>query len=771
MTTLHFKKLFSLIIIFLSISIIFFDFGNFSQIDNNNRYFSDYIDDEIEPLCKGLEVDSLKKLNNLDLELIQINLVNKERWYKNISELIKDRSKLITGKYKNKFDGILQINYTGGISCSFEAKIRLNGDVQDHIRSLNETSLDVELLSGNILGITKFKLFLPETRYGVNEIITTSILEQLNIITPRTFQTKVIFNNSKANYYYFQEKISKELIEYNQLREGPLVNGSEEYYWEKRNKLDNNSLLVFAEIVNKYWSRRSTANEKISFEALSEYNKYIFNSLNSNNMWINSKLTYDTLNARNYEIAKFDIALISLDAQHGLALTNRVFYYDNITDEFLPIYYDGDSQIANRRLFARPDSSYLCDVYEMNYDERQYYYRYLCENDYQNIANNIKQSITFTSTDIFNAVLKKGVDVDFKIVDDAYNNFIYNLNYLTLELDEPTIEIPDSSSSLENIDNFLKNTSDYKINFLFLDTKNLIPTICNQFLKNCKDYPRSVNFFSKEFLESNDSVHPFANSLEELINKNSNLNKVSEEIKMFNVFGNLEYSVDTDKKIFKAFFTNKNQKIVFFGEEYFNGWTFDFDSNVLFEEDFERLDENSLTGCVTFYNSSISDIKIVAKNMHCEDAINFVRTSGDIDTIEIFNSNSDALDIDFSNLEINNIFIETANNDCIDLSSSDIQIRYSFVLGCKDKGVSVGELAIVNIEEIIVENSKTSIAVKDSSSVIANLVTLKNTETCVAVYRKKQEFGPSSFLAETLDCKDNTFFTQEGSNIILNNNS
>ena len=189
---------------------------------------------------------------------------------------------------------------------------------------MSETYLELQSLS-----------FFFQKRHGINEIITTSILEHLNIITQRTFKTKVIFNNSKINVYYFQEKISKELIEHNQLREGPLVLGSEEYYWEKRNKLDNNSLLVFAEIANKYWSRRSAVNEKISFKALGEYNKYIFNSLDSNNLWINSKLTYDIADPRNYEIAKFDIALISLDAQHGLALTNRILYYDNIADLFL----------------------------------------------------------------------------------------------------------------------------------------------------------------------------------------------------------------------------------------------------------------------------------------------------------------------------------------------------------------------------------------------------------------------------------------------------
>ena len=75
MTTLHLKKLLSLTIISLLISIVFFDFGKFSQLDFKSNYFSDYIDDEIEPLCDGVETYKLDELSNLNLELIQINLV------------------------------------------------------------------------------------------------------------------------------------------------------------------------------------------------------------------------------------------------------------------------------------------------------------------------------------------------------------------------------------------------------------------------------------------------------------------------------------------------------------------------------------------------------------------------------------------------------------------------------------------------------------------------------------------------------------------------
>ena len=175
------------------------------------------------------------------------------------------------------------------------------------------------------------------------------------------------------------------------------------------------------------------------------YNSYIFNSLDSNNLWVNAKLTYDIKNPKNFEIAKFDIALISLDAQHGLALTNRNFYYDNIADMLLPIYYDGDSQVSERILFldSPPD---LCE----KFSDQNYYYRYLCINDYVEIANEIMQSIDFDSRDIHESILKKGVDVETELIDNAFNNFIYNLNYLTL----PKNKIKTFNTALENEENF-----------------------------------------------------------------------------------------------------------------------------------------------------------------------------------------------------------------------------------------------------------------------------------------------------------------------------
>ena len=43
-----------------------------------------------------------------------------------------------------------------------------------------DTTVDIRLLEGNIDGIVRFKLFLPETRKGDTELIVTTLMEKLD---------------------------------------------------------------------------------------------------------------------------------------------------------------------------------------------------------------------------------------------------------------------------------------------------------------------------------------------------------------------------------------------------------------------------------------------------------------------------------------------------------------------------------------------------------------------------------------------------------------
>ena len=81
----------------------------------------------------------------------------------------------------------ITVVFKSNFSCVFEGEIRISGDWTDHInRNDATTSLDVKLLTGNIGGITKFKLFKPVSRHYDNEIFVSTLLEKIGFLSPRT---------------------------------------------------------------------------------------------------------------------------------------------------------------------------------------------------------------------------------------------------------------------------------------------------------------------------------------------------------------------------------------------------------------------------------------------------------------------------------------------------------------------------------------------------------------------------------------------------------
>ena len=181
----------------------------------------------------------------------------------------------------------------------------------------------------------------------------------------------------------------------------------------------------------------------------------------------------------------------------------------------------------------------------------------------------------------------------------------------------------------------------------------------------------------------------------------------------------------------------------------------------------DRLDINSLTGCLTFYDTYVENISINIEDMFCEDALNFVRVKGFIDTINIENSLSDAIDIDFSDVEIDSIKINNAKNDCVDFSKSHLTINEIIAIDCEDKGLSIGESTVLALSKLEVITSSIGIAVKDSSNVEIDTIEIISTDTCTAIYRKKQEFGPARLTTKNYKCENlKNDFIQMGSEFI-----
>ena len=162
----------------------------------------------------------------------------------------------------------------------------------------------------------------------------------------------------------------------------------------------------------------------------------------------------------------------------------------------------------------------------------------------------------------------------------------------------------------------------------------------------------------------------------------------------------------------------------------------------------------NLTGCLTLVDIKLININLFADNSKCEDAINLIRTEGNVNKINIQNNMYDGLDIDFSSLSINDLSIDNSKNDCVDLSFGKYKVKEARLSRCGDKGISVGEKSNVFFNKIKISNSNIGVASKDSSIVKINHSNIDNTKICLSAYRKKQEFNSAKINVKNLLCKN-----------------
>ena len=154
----------------------------------------------------------------LTIEKINIEVNEYRKWQVNNTRILTSNSHIITDKFKKKFRGKIVVKYQNNLSCIFKVKIRTSGDLKDHIQYKEGQvfqSLDIQILDGHINNITKFKLFLEKTRgKEEDEIFMTELLREFNYLSPRTQIVNVKINGQNLKML-FQEKISKEFLEFN----------------------------------------------------------------------------------------------------------------------------------------------------------------------------------------------------------------------------------------------------------------------------------------------------------------------------------------------------------------------------------------------------------------------------------------------------------------------------------------------------------------------------------------------------------------------------
>tara|TARA_B110000483_G_scaffold182711_1_gene216112 strand:+ start:4317 stop:6701 length:2385 start_codon:yes stop_codon:yes gene_type:complete len=701
----------------------------------------------------------------IPVKSISIEFFKNRKWISNLLDTIVSSkqinySSLIDKKFKKKFTSNLTVEFQNGIICDFTARIRIHGDLDDHIMFEHNSvtsSMDVVLQDGSINSIVGFKLFLPSTRENDNEIFATTLFSNLGFLSPKTFYVPVKINGSDKKFI-FQEKIQKEMLESNQLRESAIFEGDERWSflgWDSFERLDPHpSLMELIRMSNAKWSTKSSSHQNISIEGMKIINQIYLRHVNSQIISRNLDIVdfeYNLVpnfhnNIREMHEA-FETLQFALSAEHGLSSDESRYYYDAFYKDFIPIYYDGEVRILNS-----PETPITV----------------ISQNSKKGILLSLKIIDEINHKKFHKDLVSNGVNLSI----DQVNALIMKIRDRILSLNnKSTINILDYDPSVNKklfYENFKSN-----IKIVFDNNKIISQSIskeskirrldllvCNHDLTDCTNTSFDKNqvrqLLAQEYVDENDNNYIYIgislNDYKNGFNKNNIKNDfcLNELCKWKSVnFDNstiirvnqdITYSINDKSKIIEIHQLSHKGKVVFYSGR-ISDWTINFKGFQSFNriENF-KLDSNGLTGCITFVDINIENVLINTKFAPCEDSINFIRANGKNISININESKSDALDADFSTLEFNTIDIIKSDNDCLDFSGGKYKIELVRLNFCGDKAISVGESSVVELKDGVIKNSKVGIATKDSSSIFINKLDIENVDLCLAAYRKKQEF-------------------------------
>ena len=675
------------------------------------------------------------------IKSIKIEIPQSSKFARNQLKILTSKSTNIPNKLKKKFDADVIINYDFG-TCRYRGKVRQNGDWKDHIKLINGNliqSLDIKLKTGNILNAVKFKLLIPETRNGLNEIFASTILKYLGFIAPETFEVNTSINGSNF-LMLFQEKAEKELLERNSRREGPIFRGDETLMWGYENysliELDRLSL---ATLYNKAWFKKGPSSQQI---ILSAYEKLQNSSLK--NRFHQGEHPHQTYLipewASEVRYNDFMGILIAMNGRHGLFINNRKHYYNAITGSFEPIYYDGNVDLTGRfddlnsyRLKPVRFSDHLFQSVEgldANSELKDEFLKRVINEDQALLFFN--KSLTNMKSNVRKIQVQSGKFEDFKNFKNATNHSEYYSWYKDLQYSKRLRQKLITNIELEG-GTYLATFDDQEI--LALSEDEVLSVISKNTLHN----KRVIYIPSK----------PNITEAREVDIKDLSISGI--KIRMSKGMS-VEYNLTEKRLLFNQ--TNSSDWVLIH-DSYISGWSLSLNGSAAssaMSAPKQRFNGKGLTGCLTIYNAELIDSSLLVTDGQCEDSLNFINTNGRKISITIHNAYADAVDADFSFLDIERLDVSSAGNDCFDVSGGKYVVAVAELKGCGDKGISVGEKSYFKGDEILIKNALIGVSAKDSSRAVVKNLNTKELPVCGEAKKKKQEFDGGELFIQEINC-------------------
>ncbi len=668
------------------------------------------IDDYTSHNFKSLKFFLFKNdLENVTLKINQRNLYNLELQRKNKLEGLSEKVK--------KFSRA-SLNYN---QSDFNIKLRVKGDRSLHWYNKDQTSYRIDLRGDDrIWGLEEFSVQKPITRNYIYEYIFHKFLETNKLIALKYFFINLSLNDTNQGIYAVEEGFSKELIERNKKRNGPI------FGVEELNSI-NYPKIEYDLYSKNYWQSNHPGLIKNAYIKLNEVKS--------------KKKSIDKI----FDLEKWAtyFAIIDLTGNfHGSIPRSVKLYYNPVTAKFEPIGFDGH---YNSNLFQNflildfldeenKNCSYICP-------EREWYLRFLENNKFKDIYFQKLKEISSP-----------------KLIQDFYKVNLETINFYNEQFLSET-------SKKDRV--FYKGLGLYIFdqNYLF-DRSNYIQNrIIDVEKKLAKRVTSKKHSFERKDLLSNEEIKSLENNyilLSDLtidqdlyLAANKNLH-IQKGVK---IFFKKDVSIFSEGSIF--FNGTKDQPITIYSDDNIGSLilannNFKF-NNVIFKNlSYPKEKDKILYGGVNIINSNVEIIDTQIISSKSEDAINIISSNSNIQNLKVKNIQADAIDIDFGTLNFKNIFCENINNDCLDISGAKVVGNFIEGSNIKDKGLSFGENSKGEISNLNFQNSKLGVAVKDGSNLKLTNYEFKNNEFDVVVFNKKKEYEGASLYIN--DSKDNAQF-------------
>ena len=641
------------------------------------------------------------ELEKVTLKINQKNLYNLELQRKN---------KLEGQSEKVKKFSRASLNHNNN---NFNIKLRVKGDRVLHWYDKNNTSYRIDLRGDDrIWGLEEFSVQKPITRNYIYEYIFHKIIESNNLIALKYFFINLSLNDNNQGIYAVEEGFSKELIERNKKRNGPIF-GVEE-------SISYNYPKIEYDLYSKnYWQTN-----------YSELIKRVLIKLDSVKK---SEIYIDEI----FDLEKWAtyFAIIDLTGNfHGSIPKSVKLYYNPVTAKFEPIGFDGH---YNPNLFQNfliidfldvdnKNCSYICS-------EREWYLRFLKNEKFKNIYLSKLKKISSQS------FIKQFYETNLEKIDFYNDQFLSETSRKDRGLYKGLGLYIFDKSFLFKRSKYIKSRLD-EMESKFVKKNTITNNKLDKMnLLNKKEIKSLENkFILQQNLEINENLY---------LAKNKNL-IIQPGVK---IFFNKDVSLFSEGSIF--FNGTKTNPITVYSNENIGSLVLssnDFKlNNVILKNLSNPKDKDKiLYGGINIINSNVEiiDTKIISSNS--EDAINIISSNSNINNLTVENIKSDAIDIDFGTLNFKNISCKNIENDCLDVSGATVKGKFIHGSNIKDKGLSFGENSNGNITNLNFQNSKLAVAVKDGSKLTLKKYEFKDNEYDLVVFNKKKEYDEASLFID-----------------------